>query len=167
MEIIPVIIPRVSIVMEIVPVIIAGVSTITKTIPVIIGIVSMITKTVPIIIPGVSMIIRIIPTITKTIPVITKTPVVVTRMVLGVTKIAFQVGNLAGLTLGIERRPNPARIVIARRRRLRYIGGMNWLTKQEQLVLGVIVGMLLTGWAVKTYRAAHPPTPVVVQPARP
>jgi hypothetical protein len=34
---------------------------------------------------------------------------------------------------------------------------MNGLTKQEQLVLCVIVGLLLTGWCVKTYRAAHPP----------
>jgi hypothetical protein len=30
------------------------------------------------------------------------------------------------------------------------------LTKQEQLVLCVVLGLLLTGWAVKTYRAAHP-----------
>ncbi|HEY5042490.1 MAG TPA: hypothetical protein VIK53_10860 [Verrucomicrobiae bacterium] len=35
---------------------------------------------------------------------------------------------------------------------------MNCLTKQEQLVLCIVVGLLLTGWAVKTYRAAHPPT---------
>jgi len=30
------------------------------------------------------------------------------------------------------------------------------LTKQEQLVLCVVLGLLLTGWAVKTYRTAHP-----------
>lgn len=30
------------------------------------------------------------------------------------------------------------------------------LTKQEQLVLCLILGLLLTGWAVKTYRTAHP-----------
>ena len=30
------------------------------------------------------------------------------------------------------------------------------LTRQEQLVLCVVVGLLLTGWAVKTYRLAHP-----------
>jgi hypothetical protein len=35
---------------------------------------------------------------------------------------------------------------------------VNRLTKQEQLVLCVILGLLLTGWAVKTYRAAHPST---------
>jgi hypothetical protein len=33
---------------------------------------------------------------------------------------------------------------------------MNVLTKQEQLVLCVVLGLLLLGWAVKTYRAAHP-----------
>jgi hypothetical protein len=31
------------------------------------------------------------------------------------------------------------------------------LTKQEQFVLCVVIGLLLTGWAVKTYRQAHPP----------
>jgi hypothetical protein len=30
------------------------------------------------------------------------------------------------------------------------------LTKQEQLVLSIVMGLLLTGWAVKTWRAAHP-----------
>jgi hypothetical protein len=29
---------------------------------------------------------------------------------------------------------------------------MKGLTKQEQLVLCIILGLLLTGWAVKTYR---------------
>jgi len=38
-----------------------------------------------------------------------------------------------------------------------YISGVNRLTKQEQFVLCVILGLLLTGWAVKTYRTAHPP----------
>jgi hypothetical protein len=31
------------------------------------------------------------------------------------------------------------------------------LTKREQVVLCVILLLLLTGWAVKTYRTAHPP----------
>jgi len=31
------------------------------------------------------------------------------------------------------------------------------LTKQEQLVLCILLALLLTGWAVKSYRAAHPP----------
>ena len=30
------------------------------------------------------------------------------------------------------------------------------LTKQEQLVLVIVIGLLLTGWAVKAYRTAHP-----------
>ena len=34
---------------------------------------------------------------------------------------------------------------------------VNRFTKQEQLVLCIVVGLLLTGWAVKAYRAAHPP----------
>ena len=33
---------------------------------------------------------------------------------------------------------------------------MNWLTKQEQFVILLIAGLLLTGVAVKYYRAAHP-----------
>jgi hypothetical protein len=33
---------------------------------------------------------------------------------------------------------------------------MNRLTKQEQMVLCIVLGLLLTGWAVKTYRTAHP-----------
>jgi len=41
----------------------------------------------------------------------------------------------------------------------RYTVGVNRLTKQEQLVLGVVLGLLLIGWAVKSYRAAHPPAP--------
>ncbi len=31
------------------------------------------------------------------------------------------------------------------------------LTKQEQTVLAVVLGLLLVGWAVKAYRTAHPP----------
>ena len=42
----------------------------------------------------------------------------------------------------------------------RYLTPMNRLTKQEQLVLCIVLGLLLTGWAVKTYRAAHPPAAV-------
>jgi hypothetical protein len=33
---------------------------------------------------------------------------------------------------------------------------MNRLTRREQMVLCIIVGLLLTGWAVKAYRTAHP-----------
>ena len=43
---------------------------------------------------------------------------------------------------------------------------MNWLTKQEQLVLCAIIALLLTGLAVKYYRTAHPTT-VTSQSAKP
>jgi hypothetical protein len=33
---------------------------------------------------------------------------------------------------------------------------MKWLTKQEQLVFCVVIGLLLTGLLVKYYRTAHP-----------
>jgi hypothetical protein len=47
---------------------------------------------------------------------------------------------------------------------------MNYLTKQEQLVLCIVVGLLLTGWMVKWYRTAHPvavAAVVVAQPVKP
>ena len=47
------------------------------------------------------------------------------------------------------------------RRSSGYIARVNHLTKQEQLVICVVLGLLLTGWFVKTYRAAHPPTATV------
>ncbi|HTL72444.1 MAG TPA: hypothetical protein VL863_04005 [bacterium] len=37
---------------------------------------------------------------------------------------------------------------------------MNWLTKQEQLVLCAIIALLLTGLLVKYYRTAHPPVTI-------
>ncbi|HHY86783.1 MAG TPA: hypothetical protein GYA07_14805 [Verrucomicrobia bacterium] len=36
------------------------------------------------------------------------------------------------------------------------------LTRQEQLVLCIVVGLLLVGWAVKAWRTAHPPEPAAV-----
>jgi len=46
---------------------------------------------------------------------------------------------------------------------------VNYLTKQEQMFLIVVLGLLMTGWAVKWYRAAHPggSSTVAVQPAKP
>jgi hypothetical protein len=47
---------------------------------------------------------------------------------------------------------------------------MNYLTKQEQLVLCIVVGLLLTGWMVKWYRTAHPAAVAAVvatQPVKP
>ncbi len=35
------------------------------------------------------------------------------------------------------------------------------LTRQEQMVLVIVLGLLLTGWAVKAYRTAHPPAAAV------
>lgn len=37
------------------------------------------------------------------------------------------------------------------------LGTMLHLTRQEQMVLCVVLGLLLTGWAVRNYRLAHPP----------
>jgi hypothetical protein len=41
------------------------------------------------------------------------------------------------------------------------------LTNQEQLFLCIVLGLLLTGWAVKTWRTAHPPAPAATQQAEP
>jgi hypothetical protein len=43
---------------------------------------------------------------------------------------------------------------------------MSHLTKQEQLVLLTVIALLVLGWAVKTYRLSHPPTPsgIVAKP---
>ena len=49
----------------------------------------------------------------------------------------------------------------------RYIIAVNYLTKQEQMFLIVVLGLLLTGWAVKVYRTAHPPAAVVIQSVKP
>jgi len=36
------------------------------------------------------------------------------------------------------------------------------LTRQEQLVLSIVLGLLLVGWAVKAWRLAHPDVPPLV-----
>lgn len=36
---------------------------------------------------------------------------------------------------------------------------MRYLTEQQQWAIGIIVFLLLTGWAVKAWRTAHPPAP--------
>jgi hypothetical protein len=48
----------------------------------------------------------------------------------------------------------------------RYIARMNWLTKQEQMIICVVIGLLVTGLTVKYYRSAHPAT-TSSQPAKP
>jgi hypothetical protein len=42
----------------------------------------------------------------------------------------------------------------------RYISPVSRLTKQEQMFLCTVIGLLLVGWAVKTCRTAHPPAVV-------
>jgi len=42
---------------------------------------------------------------------------------------------------------------------------VNRLTKREQLVLCLIMGLLIVGWAVKAYRMAHPPA-LVAEPVK-
>ena len=42
-------------------------------------------------------------------------------------------------------------------------GEMKFLTRQEQFVLCLILLLVLTGWAVKAYRTAHPPTAPIAQ----
>ena len=49
---------------------------------------------------------------------------------------------------------------------LSYIIGMNWLTKQEQMIICLVVGLLVTGLTVKYYRTAHPAT-TSSQPVKP
>jgi len=44
-----------------------------------------------------------------------------------------------------------------------YIFTVSYLTRREQLVLCVILGLLLMGWTVKAYRKAHPPTQTMDQ----
>jgi len=40
------------------------------------------------------------------------------------------------------------------------------MTKQEQLVLCIVLVLLLTGWAVKAYRTAHQPAQATGQSLR-
>jgi hypothetical protein len=40
-------------------------------------------------------------------------------------------------------------------------GRVNRLTSQERLVLCIILGLVLTGWAVKAWREAKPPAAVM------
>ena len=56
--------------------------------------------------------------------------------------------------------------LLAEMRLCHYIARVNYLTKQEQLVLCIVLGLLVTGWAVKAYRTAHPAT-TTIQTARP
>jgi hypothetical protein len=48
----------------------------------------------------------------------------------------------------------------------RYIAVVNHLTKQEQLVIWIVLGLLVTGGLVKIYRATHPAA-AAIQTAKP
>lgn len=43
---------------------------------------------------------------------------------------------------------------------------MNWLTQQEKIIICLVIGLLVSGLAVKNYRAAHP-TKISSQPVKP
>ena len=47
--------------------------------------------------------------------------------------------------------------LIVNRKLKDYIFGESWLTKQERRVFQAVLALLLVGWAVKSYRATHPP----------
>jgi hypothetical protein len=48
---------------------------------------------------------------------------------------------------------------------VKLLGAVSFLSREQRWVLAIIALLLLTGWAVKAYRAAHPP--VVVQKPMP
>jgi len=43
---------------------------------------------------------------------------------------------------------------------------VNYLTKQEQMVLIIVLGLLFIGWTIKAYRTGQP-SAVAVQPVKP
>jgi hypothetical protein len=40
---------------------------------------------------------------------------------------------------------------------------MSRLTRQEQWFVAMVIGLLLVGWGVKTYRTMHPPATAPAQ----
>lgn len=54
-------------------------------------------------------------------------------------------------------------IPIAFRALPRYTARVNFLTRQEQFVLAVVLGLLLTGLCAKYYRSGHPAQTGAVQ----
>jgi hypothetical protein len=47
-----------------------------------------------------------------------------------------------------------------------YTGDVKFLTRQEQLVLAVVLGLLLMGLCVKYYRSGHPVQTAAVQQSK-
>jgi len=48
----------------------------------------------------------------------------------------------------------------------RYTDHVKFLTRQEQLVLAIVLGLLLTGLCVKYYRNGHPAQMATIQQAK-
>jgi hypothetical protein len=67
----------------------------------------------------------------------------------------------------VNRKSSIVNDIVAGKPFSRYLVRVKGLTRQEQLVLCIVLGLLLTGWAVKTYRTAHPPPANTTQPAKP
>ena len=44
---------------------------------------------------------------------------------------------------------------------------MSWLTQQEKMVICIVLGLLVTGLAVKYYRTAHPAAATTSQLLKP
>ena len=74
--------------------------------------------------------------------------------------------SIGKLTNSAGQLQGQSRLQACRSSILHYLTTMNYLTKQELLVLCIVLGLLLTGWVVKMYRTAHPPV-AAVQPAQP
>jgi hypothetical protein len=64
--------------------------------------------------------------------------------------------NLSGF---IGRRQHLCPALLAQPAIFNYFASVKWLTKQEQLVLCAVIGLLLTGWVVKYIRAVHQAPP--------
>ncbi|HEV2318530.1 MAG TPA: hypothetical protein VGV18_02185 [Verrucomicrobiae bacterium] len=47
-----------------------------------------------------------------------------------------------------------------------YTNGVKFLTRQEQLVLAVVLGLLLAGWFAKYYRSRHPDQTAAVEQSK-
>jgi hypothetical protein len=58
-------------------------------------------------------------------------------------------------------------VIVAGTPVFRYFSRVKSLTKQEQLVLCIVLGLLLTGWAAKVWRNSHPSAPAAIQQAKP
>ena len=79
--------------------------------------------------------------------------------------------SLIGTFLGVQKMrcaplPNRQPLLHCYSPEFRYIPAVNRLTRQEQVFLCIVLGLLLSGWAVKAYRAA-PHGAQAAEPAKP